>query len=200
MNRARAVRVLARCQELAWTGEPAPGSRGPVKRWRYLDGRLCGGWRCLMFEYGAMLFHRLPEEKRVHVAETSFGPMGAWWLRRRLADVDIMLGRSITSATASDGEVQLEVRTASGTETIRTSHVVAGTGYRVDLDRLAFIDEELRGAVRVAGTRPVLTRAFESSVAGLYFVGAASTTSFGPVTRFVAGAKFTGRTLARHFA
>jgi thioredoxin reductase len=192
------VRVIARCHELTWTGDPVPV--GKFNRLRYLDGRLCAGWRCLAFEYGPMLFHRLPEAKRVHVIETSFGPMGAWWLRTRLADVNVMLGRSVAKATASNGEVELEVRTTSGTETIRTARVVAATGYRVDLARLVFLDEEVRRAVRTAGRGPALSRAFESTVAGLYFVGAASATSFGPVTRFVAGAKFTGRTLARHFA
>jgi hypothetical protein len=152
------------------------------------------------FEYGPKIFHQLPEQKRLSLVRSYFGPMGAWWLRSRLADVNIMLGRSVTKAAACHGEVELELRTTSGTETIRTTHVVAATGYRVDIDRLGFLDGEVRRAVRTAGRGVALSRAFESSVAGLYFVGAASATSFGPVTRFVAGAKFTGRTLARHFA
>jgi lysine/ornithine N-monooxygenase len=194
------VQVIARCQELTWTAEPVPIGRGIVQRLRYPDGRLCAGWTCMGFEYGPKLFHRLPEQKRLSLVGSYFGPMGAWWLRNRLADVDIMLGRSVAKAAACNGEVELALRTTSGTETIRTAHVVAATGYRVDLERLVFLDEEVRHAVRTAGRGPVLSRAFESSVAGLYFVGAASATSFGPVTRFVAGAKFTGRTLARHFA
>jgi thioredoxin reductase len=194
------VQVIARCQELTWTGEPVPIGRGIVQRLRLPDGRLCAGWTCLGFEYGPKLFHRLPEQKRLSLVGSYFGPMGAWWLRTRLADVNIRLGQSVSKAAACNGEVELEVRTTSGTETIRTAHVVAATGYRVDLDRLVFLDEEVRRAVRTTGRGPALSRAFESSVAGLYFVGAASATSFGPVTRFVAGAKFTGRTLARHFA
>ncbi len=194
------VQVISRCRELTWTDEPVPDGRGLVQRLRAPDGRLCAGWTCVGFEYGPKLFHRLPEQRRLSLVGSYFGPMGAWWLRTRLADVNIMLGRSVTKAAACDGEVELALRTTSGTETIRTTHVVAATGYRVDLDRLVFLDDEVRRAVRTAGRGPALSRAFESSVAGLYFVGAASATSFGPVTRFVAGAKFTGRTLARHFA
>src|SRR5205807_2994170 len=137
--------------------------------------------------YAPMLFHRLPETNRAHLVATNFGPMGAWWLRTRLTDVDIMLGRSVDKAAASHGEVELALRTTSGTETVTTSHVIAATGYRVDLDRLTFVDEEVRRALRTAGPGPALSRAFESSVDGLYFVGAASATSFGPLTRFVAG-------------
>lgn len=194
------VRVIARCHELTWTGDPVPNRWGPLKRVRYLDGRLCAGWRCLAFEYAPMLFHRLPETNRAHLVATNFGPMGAWWLRTRLTDVDIMMGRSVDKAAACNGEVELALRTTSGTETVTTSHVIAATGYRVDLDRLTFVDEEVRRALRTAGPGPALSRAFESSVDGLYFVGAASATSFGPLTRFVAGAKFTARTLARHLA
>ncbi len=194
------VRVVARCSELTWTGDPIPPSRGLVQRLRRPDGRLCAGWGCIGFEYGAALFHRLPEDKRMNIVATHFGPMGAWWLRERLADVPMLLGRSVANAAASNGDVELELRSTSGTETVRAAHVVAATGYRVDLGRLAFVDEEIRRTVRTSGTAPALSRTFESSAPGLYFIGAASSTSFGPVTRFVAGAKFTARTLSRHLA
>jgi thioredoxin reductase len=197
------VRVVARCQELRWTGDPTPRDRGLAQRLRRPEGRLCGGWGCLGFEYGGMLFHRLPQTKRLRLVANNFGPMGAWWLRTRLADVDMLLGRSVMNATARNGHVELTLRSGNApnaTETISTSHVVSATGYRVDLGRLAFVDDEVRGALRTSGSSPALSRAFESSVPGLYFVGAASQTSFGPVTRFVAGARFTARTVARHLA
>ena len=47
---------------------------------------------------------------------------------------------------------------------------------------------------------PILSRHFETSVPGLYVVGPASAFSFGPMFRFVLGARFTARRLARHFA
>jgi FAD-dependent urate hydroxylase len=197
-ERGAHVRVVARCQELTWTGDPISPDRGLVERLRRPDTRLCAGWRCWLFEHGGMLFHLLPQRIRLRLVRTSFGPMGAWWLRSRLEDVTVLVGRSVASASVRDGEVDLELRTPSGTETISTQHVIAATGYRVDLNRLDFLDTELRRAVRTSGTAPSLTRAFESSVPGLHFVGAASTTSFGPVTRFVAGTTFTARTLARY--
>jgi hypothetical protein len=40
---------------------------------------------------------------------------------------------------------------------------------------------------------PRLRRGFESSIAGLHFVGAAAAASFGPITRFVAGTMYAAR-------
>jgi hypothetical protein len=51
--------------------------------------------------------------------------------------------------------------------------------------------------VRTADGYPVLNAGFESSVPGLYFVGATAAYSFGPVCRFVAGTAFTARALTR---
>jgi hypothetical protein len=47
---------------------------------------------------------------------------------------------------------------------------------------------------------PELSRHFESSVHGLYITGLATTGSFGPLMRFVAGADFTARRIGRHLA
>jgi hypothetical protein len=52
--------------------------------------------------------------------------------------------------------------------------------------------------VRTIEETPILSRSFESSVPGLYFVGTVSLNSFGPLARFVCGAKFTARRLSRH--
>jgi hypothetical protein len=79
-------------------------------------------------------------------------------------------------------------------------HVIAATGYRPALERLPFLDAQLRGQIRTAGGAPVLSDAFESSVAGLYWAGLASANSFGPLARFAYGAGFTARRLARKLA
>jgi hypothetical protein len=65
---------------------------------------------------------------------------------------------------------------------------------------LAFVDHGLRDAIDLCGPAPAHSSHFESSVPGLYFVGASSATTFGPVTRFVAGATFSARRVARHAA
>ena len=48
-------------------------------------------------------------------------------------------------------------------------HVLAATGYRVDLSRLDFLSPELCGKVRCLAGWPDLSTSFQSSVPGLYF-------------------------------
>jgi lysine/ornithine N-monooxygenase len=200
------VHVVARCAELEWTSEPLPIERNVFARLRNPDGKLCAGWWCWAFENLPLGFRRLPEARRLNYINTTFGPRGAYWLRDRLRDVPITLGRSIGGVSAGDGTVTLELAPVAGTNgntrptSVTASHVIAATGYRVDLDRLQFLDGELRRSIRLSGPAPALSSHFESSVRGLYFVGASSATTFGPVTRFVAGAAFTARRVARHAA
>jgi hypothetical protein len=78
----------------------------------------------------------------------------------------------------------------SGTE-MQFDHVTAATGYRVSLQRLHFMNAGLREEMATVEDIPILNRNFESSVPGLYFVGLASSTSFGPLCRFAYGARFT---------
>jgi hypothetical protein len=79
-------------------------------------------------------------------------------------------------------------------------HVIAGSGYTIDVDRIRFLDPALREKVDRIDRYPRLNASFESSVPGLRFVGAASAMSFGPLFRFVVGADYTARTIARHTA
>ena len=79
-------------------------------------------------------------------------------------------------------------------------HVVAGSGYTIDVDRLTFLDDALRNKIYRLERSPKLNATFESSVPGLRFVGAASAMSFGPLFRFVVGADYTARTISRDVA
>jgi hypothetical protein len=83
---------------------------------------------------------------------------------------------------------------------VETEHVICGTGYEVDLDRLPLLEPALNARIRRLERAPRLDRHFQSSVRGLHFIGAASTFSFGPLFRFVAGVGYTAPTLARELA
>ena len=65
--------------------------------------------------------------------------------------------------------------------------MIAGTGFRIDIARLAYLPEELRARIATLSGYPVLTRAGESTVPGLYFAGAPAAFSLGPSMRFIAG-------------
>ncbi len=79
-------------------------------------------------------------------------------------------------------------------------HVIAGTGFQVDLARLAYLPEDLRAGIATCGGYPVLTRAGESTVPGLYFVGAVAAFGLGPSMRFIAGTHNVARQLTRSVA
>jgi NADPH-dependent 2,4-dienoyl-CoA reductase/sulfur reductase-like enzyme len=99
------------------------------------------------------------------------------------------------------GEVVLALATEGAS--IRESRydaAIAATGFRPDLDRLAFLGHELRRGLRRIERAPRLDENFQSSIPGLYFVGPASAASFGPLFRFVVGAHYTSATLAGHLA
>jgi FAD-dependent urate hydroxylase len=99
-----------------------------------------------------------------------------------------------------DGRVELTVKGPEGSSTIVTDHVIAGTGYQVDIRRLPFLSAGLRSEIRTIQGQPVLSANFESSLPGLYFAGVMAAATFGPVMRFLAGARYTAERLSRHLA
>jgi hypothetical protein len=79
-------------------------------------------------------------------------------------------------------------------------HVIAATGYRVNLDRLKFLSSEIRSRLKTVQGSPMLSSSFESSVPGIYFVGVAAANSFGPVMRFAFGAGFAAQRVTQTVA
>ncbi len=111
------------------------------------------------------------------------------------------LGAALTEARAVDGKVRVTYRQRAGdTQQLEVDHVVAGTGYRVALSRLGFLDAALQSRVQKAADTPVLDRHFETTVPGLYFIGAPAANSFGPLLRFAFGAKYAARRVSQRLA
>ena len=107
----------------------------------------------------------------------------------------------IVSAVPFEGRVRLRLQEEGDKErTLDVDHVVAGTGYEPDVDRFSFLDTAIRARLRRIEKAPWLSRHFESSFPGLYFVGPVSAFSFGPLFRFVAGVEYTAPALAAHLA
>ena len=103
----------------------------------------------------------------------------------------------IADAAPEGGRVRLTLRGRDGaTREGSYDHVVAGTGYRVDINRLEFLDEALRSEVACVENTPILSTRFQSSVRGLFFVGPVAANSFGPMLRFAYGAGFASRRIA----
>ncbi len=179
------VQLVMRCPD-----SPIWGTRAlpltPLTRLR--NNKLCEGWKCPIWNSPAA-FRRLPQNVRVEKAQTVLGPLGAWWLRDRVEGVVDILGQDSSCWEPSPAEAvygcMLEVLGRS--EFLEVDHVIAGTGYQVDLRRLAFLPEELRTRISTVGGYPALSRAGESTIPGLYFVGAPAAFGLGPSMRFIAG-------------
>jgi len=176
------VRLVAR-RPPAWaTGAPLPLT--PLTRLR--NNKLCEGWKCPLWNSPG-LFRMLPAGVRIVKARTVLGPLGAWWLKDRVEGViDILDGTRVRRAEATGSGVKL-LLDDPGRPSLEVDHVIAGTGFRVDIAHLDFLPAELRARIATLSGYPVLTRAGESTVPGLYFAGAPASLSLGPSMRFIAG-------------
>jgi thioredoxin reductase len=144
-------------------------------------------------------FFYLPESLRLEIVRRTLGPSGGWFIRDKvIGKMPVHLGCTPQGAEVRNGSVHLNVQAADGSKReIVTEHVIAATGYKVDLERLKFLNPEIRSKIRTISGAPVLSSTFESSIPGLYFAGVAAANSFGPVMRFAFGAGFAARTLTR---
>jgi hypothetical protein len=106
----------------------------------------------------------------------------------------MLLGRTVVSVEEADGRVTLALD--DGTRR-SAEHILLATGYRVDIEHYAFLDPALLEEIDRVDGYPRLGPGFESSVPGLHILGAPAAWSFGPLFRFVAGAEYAGRALAR---
>jgi hypothetical protein len=158
-------------------------------------------WRATGFCIAPNLFRYLPEQQRLRIVKQFLGPAAGWFMEGRIKNVPQLSGYEVQYSDQCNGRVRLRLAHVDGIERqLFADHVIAATGYRVDLRRLPFLNEDIRCQLRSVEHSPVLSPHFESTVPGLYFVGPAAASSFGPVMRFAAGAKFTARRISRHLA
>jgi cation diffusion facilitator CzcD-associated flavoprotein CzcO len=196
------VRLVARASSLKFHTTPNGKPRSLWQQFRHPQSGLGPGMRSRFFADAPMVFHYLPERWRVKVVRTSLGPSAGWPSKEKfVGKVEQLLGYSIQRAEIHEGKVRLQLRSVDGSaRELFTEHVIAGTGYKVDLTRLKFLSTEVRSGIRVVEGSPALSSCFESSVPGLYFAGVAAANSFGPVMRFAFGAGFAAERLTKAMA
>jgi len=155
-------------------------------------------WRSWLCVHLPLVFWSLPETSRLRIVRRHLAPAANWTVKKTIEEkVTVHCGQRLERAEAIDGKLHLHFAGPSGKTVHVADHVVAGTGYRADVDRLTFMDAPLRARIaRQADGSPVLNSHFEGSVPGLYFTGPASASSFGPMLRFVYGVEFTCKRIA----
>jgi thioredoxin reductase len=146
-----------------------------------------------------LTFHLMPQSRRLDAINSLLGPSGHCAMKDRVLNfVPLKLGRTVEKAYAEGGVAKLDLRAADGSlETFEADHVIASTGFKTEVKRLSFLSDDLKSSIRTDDGAPALTRNYESSVPGLYFVGPATASSFGPVMRFVAGARHSSRAVTQ---
>ena len=138
------------------------------------------------------LFRRLPLSTRIAIDRRTMRASVANWLTPRIARVTLTSSRVVRAAQNTGSQLELLLDDGPAR---RVDTVVLGTGFRIDIARLAFLTPELLATVKRVDGYPQLNSGFESSVPGLHFIGATAASSFGSLTRFVAGTGYTATAL-----
>jgi cation diffusion facilitator CzcD-associated flavoprotein CzcO len=188
------VQLIARQAALKFHSMPTGKPRSWWQQLRHPKSGLGPGLRSRFFSDAPGLFYYLPERFRVKIVERTLGPSAGWFVKDKMAQVPCLLGYTLRGAEVQDGKIHLQLRAVDGTDReVLTDHIIAATGYKVDLERLAFLSTEIRSRINLVKGAPLLSPSFESSVPGIYFAGLAAANSFGPVMRFAFGAGFAAR-------
>lgn len=189
------VEVLMRQPQLRWLNDrgfaewlmnsrlypfKAPGKIGPI------------GVNWLIEHPG--LFTLFPRSMQDRFNARAMRPAASGWLRQRTEKVRMTTSVSIQEATPRGDKLHLKLSDGS---TRDLDHLLLGTGYKIDIAKYPFLSGALLEKVNCVNGYPVLNGGFESSIPGLYFVGAAAAHSFGPLCRFVHGTRYAATTLTR---
>jgi FAD-dependent urate hydroxylase len=190
-NGARVTLVSRR--PIVWLDRDRTSERSLLERLRAPANGLAPGWVNWVLEKRPYLFYRLPQPRKDH-HNRLWSATAAAWLRERVnGNVALHEGQTIVGIDEARGRI--DARLSNGTK-LSADHLLLATGYRVDVDRLPMIDASLRTDIATERGVPILTRHFESSVPGLYFVGLSAVRDFGPLYRFVAGCPAAARRVA----
>lgn len=190
------VQLVSRREKLVFANPP-PSKRSLWERIKRPRSGIGPGLKSRLCTDAPLLFHFMPAAFRAEVVRRHLGPAAGWPMKQKfVGQVAALSGHELLTASIADGCVCLELRNGSGERTrVHAEHVIAATGYRVDIRRLDYLDKSLLSRLEHVGQAPVLSTRFESSVKGLFLTGPIAANSFGPLMRFAFGAGFASRRL-----
>lgn len=167
---------------------PADGKRSLWQRLRWPDNGIAPGWKYWLIQRFPYFFYHVPQQRKTYYIQKSLFRAASAWLRQRvIGKVTLHEGEQVQQVSVVDGQVELQL---SGNQIIKVDHVLLATGYRMEVKRLPMLHSSLLALLRTDERNSVvLSSWFESSVPGLYFIGQTGLWNFGPLYRFVCGAK-----------
>ena len=192
------VDLVARREQIKFHNK-AQEPRPLIQRIRNPRSGLGLGWRSRLCTDAPLLFHIMPEDFRFEVVRKHLPAAPGWFVRDKVVGkFPLHLGSAMREAKVESGKLKLSITEKDGQEVdLFADHVICATGYEVSMARMWFMEPSLLKEIKTVHDTPVLSSNFETSVPGLYAVGLASAYSFGPLTRFAFGAKFTSKRLTR---
>ena len=195
------VHLVSR-RSIHWLGPDRAHERTLWEKIKAPDSGIAPGWKNWALEHLPYLFYFFPKERKEYYVRNLYQAAASDWLRDRvIGKASLHEGQKVREMQPADDG--MAVTLVSG-EQFHVDHVMLATGYEVNLERLQMIDPSLRAEIKTDKGVPELSNWFESSVPGLYFVGLSSLYGFGPLFRFVVGAKSAGErvaaAVARHVA
>jgi len=200
------VHLIARGAGIHFHDPPQSEPRPLYQRILMPRSGLGQGWPARLSTDLPLVFHALPARLRHRAVYRINGPAAGWFAKSNVVGhVTMHLEATIQQAEKNGTGINLHLSLRNGTvqnqvQDLHVDHVIAATGYKVQIQRLNFLDADLRSQIATFNDAPTLTTNFESSAPGLYLVGLAAAPSFGPLCRFAYGAKFTANRLTRHLA
>jgi thioredoxin reductase len=191
------VQLVAR-QQVVRFHNAGGAKRSWLQTLRHPSSGIGPGLRARFYCDAPWLFHYLPEQLRLLVVQRTLGPAGGWFMKDKvIGRIPLPVRSSLEGARVERDRVHLKIQGVEGTShELVADHVISATGYKLDLQRLDFLASEIRNGLNSIDNTPVLSSSMESSVPGLYFAGAITANSFGPVMRFAFGARFAAKRLA----
>jgi thioredoxin reductase len=196
------VQVVARKPAIRFHDPPEKRDHSFIERLRNPMTGIGPGWRLFLCTNAPLVFRQMPQKFRFDKVKKLLGPASCWFVKDQVVGkVPLNVGVNVTDVKINAGRVSLQLTDNTGNQkTLTVDHIIAATGYKVDLRRLAFMDSDLQSGVQAVEYTPVLSSNFESSVPGLYFVGVSAANTFGPLLRFAFGAGFTAQRISKHLA
>lgn len=194
------VRMLVRSGELHYNTPPSGNARSLWYRLRNPPSPIGQGWRSYLCAKLPQLVFCLPGSLRARAVKSHSHAAGGWYMRDKVEGrVSQVLGSEIARAELAKGRIQLQVTATNGTGgTLVCDHVIAATGYQVNIGRMPFLDNDIRCRISGNGRYVAVSAMFETELPGLYTVGMTAMDNFGPLLRFMVGSKFVATRLAAH--
>lgn len=179
------VHLVAR-HPIFWLAPDNDDPRSFLDQLRAPTAGIAPGWKNWGLEYMPYLFQHLPQARKDRSVDNYTASASNWLRDRILGKVTLHEKQIVEKIGETDNGAVLEL---SDNTTLRADHVLLATGYRVDINRLPMLSPTLLSKIQTHQNVPLLNPWFESSVPGLYFNGITAIRSFGPLYRFVVGAK-----------